>query len=220
MDRSLTLMIVAIHTGYSFYVVMGHVFIIIIFLDSYTLYFNDTLIKTIYIHFESIFTSIITMCIHVLRSFTVIMMECNKSDYQSYFKFICHDYLSLIYSIMIYLSNISSKSIFYDIFEWIKQYLDDVNDNFDGIKSENDGKYRFNTNIHCVAFDCILMFIMTVLCAIYFVYQLRNHLLFQEIAVFYYFMQIMPCSIILHHYYNQRMKFYWFINLLEQHLQD
>ena len=53
MDCSLTLVMDVVCVIYSFYIVMDHVFIISFAI--YTLYVYDRIIKTIYIHFQSIF---------------------------------------------------------------------------------------------------------------------------------------------------------------------
>ena len=55
-----------------------------------------------------------------------------------YYEFIHRCCLSLIHTMMIYLSIRSLKSTLYDIFHCIKQYFNNSNDNFDGYELEND----------------------------------------------------------------------------------
>ena len=81
-------------------------------------------------------------------------------------------------------------------------------------KSQNTRQYKFNGNMHCVTIDCILMCIMRVIWMIYFVYQLKNFLLFQRTTLLYYFIPIIIVLIvysILLYYYNQKMQFYLYI---------
>ena len=73
---------------------------------------------------------------------------------------------------MIYLPIVISELMFCDVFQWIQQYFNNLNDIFDGCKSENHTKYWFNVNIHCATIDCILILVMDVICTIYFAYSL------------------------------------------------
>ena len=62
----------------------------------------------------------------------------------------------------------SSESTNFVVFQWSKERFNDSSNNFDGYKSENDGKYQTNTNMCCVTIDCILMFITSIIGTIYF----------------------------------------------------
>ena len=99
-----------------------------------------TFICTFYIHdspFQSTFiiTSIIATLNELSRVLTDgIVIGSNIGDYESY-------YLSLICSIMIYLSIRSSEMIICTIFEWIKQYFDNLYDNSDANKPEHIEKW-------------------------------------------------------------------------------
>ena len=94
--------------------------------------------------------------------------------------------------------------------EWIKQYFKDSNETFDGTKSENDEKYQFNQHMHCVSTDCILVWIISVICVFYFIYQSINCLLFSnnDIISFYAIYHCCNCiySLASCHYYNQRIE--------------
>ena len=144
-------------------------------------YFID--IYTLYIHgfqFQSTFTSIIIIFNGLLNMFiniNCIVIGYNTGDYKSH-------YLFLIHSIMIYLFIISSKMIICIVFRWIKQYFNNLKDNFNPNKSYNNQKYQYHEYMYCVIIDCILTCIMMVFCMIYFVCPLINHLSFQITSVF------------------------------------
>ena len=67
---------------------------------------------------------------------TMIVLGINDGDCRSYYKFIYGYCLSFIHVLIIYLSITSSELIFYDINQCIKQYFNDLNDEFDAIQSE------------------------------------------------------------------------------------
>ena len=100
----------------------------------------------------------------------------------------------------------------YDTIELIKQAFNDLEDKFDANRSENHKTYQSYEHIHYVAIDCILMCIIIIICAFYFVYPLINCLAFHKRILLYHFMQIiislMIYSITLYHYYNQAVQFY------------
>ena len=173
MDCSSTWMIDVVCIIFSIYTVMDHIFSI--FLDIYTLYIDDTIITTIYIRFESIFISFRKIYFQLLNFFIncgVMMMEFNSGYHKSYFEFIL-DYCLFNYSIVVYLAIISLKSTMYDIIQWIQQDFN-MNDNFGRYKLENDEPCQFDANMHCVSINCILIRIMNVIGAIYFVYVFIN----------------------------------------------
>ena len=115
-------------------IMMHHLFMICF--DIYILYIHGIIIKTSYIHFQSIFTYMSVVRIFMQRhniciNCIAIMMEFKNDDCKSYFVFICDYYLPIRDSTMKYLSIILSKAIICIVFEWIKQYCDDLNDTFD-----------------------------------------------------------------------------------------
>ena len=76
------------------------------------------------------------------------------------------------------------------------------------IKPENGPNYQINEDMNCASIDCILMCIMSVIMAIYLIYQWLNYLWFKEKILFYYFIQIIIGLRLLDHYYCQRMTLY------------
>ena len=111
------------------------------FINVYTFYIHD-------FHFQStfiFFTSIIT----IFNVLWIVFINCTVIGfYKSY-------YLSLTYSIIIYLSIASSEMRICIVFQWIKQYFNKINDNFDTNKPEINQKYQYNGNIHCVSIASI-----------------------------------------------------------------
>ena len=99
----------------------------------------------------------------------MIVIGFNDDDCRSHHKFIYGYCLLFIDSIMIYLSIKPSQSIICIIFQWIKEYFSNLNDNLDEKNSENDWKCPLNGNMDCVtvAIICILMSIMNIICIIY-----------------------------------------------------
>ena len=124
-------------------------------------YIHDPMIKLIYKHLASIFTSIITLFIRLPN--VCIMIRLNHGDYSLYHEFIYYCCISFNYSMMIYLSVMAVEITIYDIVHWITQYFNDFNHKFDENKSNNDRKYQFNGNMGVsVLSDCILMCMMSV----------------------------------------------------------
>lgn len=60
--------------------------------------------------------------------------------------------MSFIHSIMMYLSFLPSNSEMYDIFQYNKQYFNDLKNKFDGNKSNIDQTYRYQSVHHLIAF--------------------------------------------------------------------
>ena len=105
------------------------------FIDIYTIYIHDTIIKTIDIYFQAMLTSIIIL-IQISTTFTnCIAIGFNSGPYGHKYLSYC---LSLIYSIMISFLITSSQASIYDIIQWIKQYVNDLNDTIDRNRLKND----------------------------------------------------------------------------------
>ena len=113
------------------------------FMDIFcTFYIHDTIVKTIYSHFESIFQSIIRLFIQQLYIFInwivyVINIGFKTGNHKSYCKFIYCYCLSFVYSIMIYLLPQASKSNIYVILEWIKPHFNHLSDKVNRYKLQN-----------------------------------------------------------------------------------
>ena len=166
-------------------------------------------VDTIYIHFEfqSTLTSIIAKFIQLLNMF--IMINCIAIGFSEcycrlYYIFIDCYCLTFNHSFMIYLSITLSELILYNIFQWIKQYFNYLNDKFDSNKSRNDKNCQSDGYRHFVSIDCtyILICIISVSCIIHLVYPLIHYLLFQEIILLQYFMHMQIILIIIQIVYS------------------
>ena len=131
----------------------------------------------------------------------MIMNGLCYGDYTSYYKFIYGDCLSHIYSIVIFLSITVAELMFSDVSQWIKEYFDHLNDNFDENTSQNHTKYQYCRYMDCVIFDLVLMCSMSGIWMIYFVYRLTNYLKFQPMTIFYHLMQIIIVLIVCSKHY-------------------
>ena len=112
---------------------------------------------TIYIHFQSIITSIITILILLLIIFLnciVIMVAFNDDDCKSYSRFYHCYCLLFIDSITIRSSITSSESIIYELIQWIGQHFNNFNHKFDGNEFKNEKKYQSHGYIRCATIDC------------------------------------------------------------------
>ena len=98
---------------------------------------------------------------------------------------------------MIYLPITSFESIFDDIIQWIKQYFNHLNVQFDANKSQNDGKYLSHGNGECTTIDFILRYIVIIIGRIYFIYALIDCLLFQNMILAHYCIKIIIISTVL-----------------------
>ena len=155
-------------------------------------------VDTSYVYVESMFTSITIFyqLLDISITCVEIMMGLNDCDCRSHGKLICGYCLSFIRVLIIYLSITSSELIFYDTNQWIKQYFIILNDTFHQIQAENGKQCQSYRNIHCVSFDCILIGIMIIIWMSCCVYQLINHLVFQEMILLCHFIRIIIVSIV------------------------
>ena len=177
------------------------------FMHLYTIYMYDRVVETIYIHFQAIFASNIIIFVQLLNIFInciVIMIKLNNADYKSYYKFIYHYWSAFIHLIMIYLSIMVSELIIYESMQWIKPYFNNLYDNFDGIKSQNNQTCQSYGYMNCARINKYLFCMLIIIGTIEFAYQLINDVLFQQMTLLYYLMQIMivfiGCSMILYYF--------------------
>ena len=95
----------------------------------------------------------------------------------------------------------ASESIIYITYEWIKRYLDDFNDNFDGYKSENGTMYDFS-----IDFILNVLWILHALFILFVYWQIILYL--KRWCYLYHFMPINVhivltiCSMILYQLYS------------------
>ena len=111
---------------------------------------------TIYIYSQSLLKSITTSFIRLANIFMnciVIMMLFNDDDSREYYKFTYCCCSSFVHPLITYLSILVSQLIFYDIFQRIKQCLNDLDNK----------KYQSYAHVHYAAIDCILMCIMIII---------------------------------------------------------
>ena len=161
------------------------------FMCIYTICIHIAIIHTIYIYFQAIITSIIKIYSQLLNIYfincIVIMIAIGLNNYnddcKSYYKSIYGCCSSFIQSIMIYLATTSLRSIICVIFQWIKQYCNNLNDKFDGYQLENNQKCESYGYMDCVTIDVIVMCIMSIVYIIYFIYAFIDGLPFQEMIL-------------------------------------
>ena len=180
------------------------------FVNIYTLYINDRIIKTMYIYLQSTFVSIIRIFVDVLNIFVnhiVIIMGFNNDEYD----IIYCNCLSCIDSIMIFVLIAISEMIICIGFQLIKQYFNDLNNNLGGNKSANNEKYQYYEYMNCVTIDCILLCIMSDIWMNYFIYSLLNYIVLQQMTLLHCCIQIMIAlivfSIVSCKYYKYNTKF-------------
>ena len=156
------------------------------FMNVYSIYIHFRVVEKIYIYFEAILTSNIIILIQLLNNFInciVIMIKFNNDNYTSYYKFIYYYWSAFIHLIMIYLSIMVSELIIYDTMQWIQQYLNNLNDNFDVIKSENNQTCQSYGCMDCARINKCLICILSIVDTIDFVYPLIDDVLFQQITL-------------------------------------
>ena len=133
-------------------------------------------------YFQAMLTSIIIL-IRISNTFTnCIAIGFNNGDHDYKYLSYC---LSLIYSTMISFSITSSQATIHDIIQWIKQYVNNLNDTIDRNRLKHDTTSPSCRHMHCVSIDNNVIQIMElqIILSIDSFYIMIHHLLFEKLAL-------------------------------------